>query len=70
MDGDLEEVEKNQRSNVQRDVEIPTVVTPTNTVTQLMVIIAPFILVEKQRFREELIGIFSCALKQVLVSFY
>ena len=66
----MEEVEKDQTSNVQTDVEIPTVVTLTNIVTQLMVIIALFILVEKQKFMEELIGIFSCALKQVLVSFY
>ena len=70
MDGALEEVEKDQTSNVLTDVEILTVVTPTNIVTQLMVIIALFILVEKQKFMEELIGIFSCALKQVLVSFY
>ena len=70
MDGALEEVEKDQTSNVLTDVEILTVVTPTNIVTQLMVIIALFILVEKKKSREELIEIFSCALKQVLVSFY
>ena len=49
----MDEVEKDQTSNVQTDVEIPTVVTLTNIVTQLMVIIALFILVEKQKFRED-----------------